>query len=494
MIPSIALPLLVPAIAALAMLLAWRRPDVQRRVAAAAAGLHVLAGVLLLAGTSSGDVLVLHVGRWPAPFGITLACDLLSALCVLLAGLVGAATTVFALGSIDARREAHGYHPLVQALLLGVNGAFLTADLFNLYVWFEVMLMASFVLLVLGGERAQLEGGLKYVTLNLVGSGLFLTGAGLVYALEGTLNLAQLAVAVREPDATGLRGAVALLFVVAFGIKAAVFPLFGWLPASYHAPPTVVTALFSGLLTKVGVYALVRVETLLFLDDRAWLRQLLLAIAALTMIVGVLGAVAQSEMKRLLSFHVVSQIGYLLMGLGLFTAGSLAATIFFLLHVALAKVALFLFAGIVERLQGTTRLERLGGLWTTRPLLALAFLVPALSLAGLPPLTGFWAKLGLVREGLATGHGWVVASALGVSVLTLYSMMKIWNEAAWKDAPDEGLRPGLGGAALFAPTAALAAISIAGGVLAGSIWPLCDGAARQLLEPSAWIAAILGGR
>jgi multicomponent Na+:H+ antiporter subunit D len=286
------------------------------------------------------------------------------------------------------------------------------------------MLIASFVLLAMGGKRANLEGAIKYVVLNLIASSLFLAAVGILYGVAGTLNMADLARLIREAEVSGPLPVIAILFMIAFGIKAAVFPLFFWLPASYHTAPIAVVTIFSALLTKVGVYALIRVFTLIFINEVVAWQPYILAVAGLTMIVGVLGAVAQDEMRRLLSFHIVSQIGYLVMGLGLLTRLSLAGTIYFMIHVIAAKSALFLATGMVRRLAGSTELKKLGGLYRTQPLLAALFLLPALALAGIPPLSGFWAKLALVWAGLDSGHYIVVVAALLVSLMTLYSMTR----------------------------------------------------------------------
>ena len=398
----------------------------------------------------------------------------------------------------DTRRrhgelKAHGIHYVG----MGVSGAFLTGDLFNLYVWFEVMLMASFVLVSLGGEREQLTGGLRYVVLNLVSSAFFLAGAGLLYATVGTLSMADAAVALRALPAQGTTSVVAALFLLAFGIKAAAFPLFFWLPASYHTPPMPVAALFAGLLTKVGVYALVRTGTLVFDRDRAFTDPLLLAVAGLTMVTGVLGAMAQTDVRKVLSFHIVSQIGYMLMGLGLGTRLAIAGTVFYVLHHIVVKANLFLVAGVVRRVGGGFSLDRLGGLLARSPLLAAAFLVPALSLAGLPPLSGFWAKYLLVRAGLEAGHGAIVAVALAVSLLTLFSMTKIWAEAFWKPAPDDAGAPPLSAAerlSLLGPILALGAITVAIGLGAGVLFRFADAAAAQLLDPELYVRAVLGAR
>jgi multicomponent Na+:H+ antiporter subunit D len=490
------LPILVPFAAAVASLLAWRSRPAQRALSVVGALGLLASGLTLFGAVQRHGILVLQLGSWPAPFGITLAADLFSAIMVLLAGVIAVAVALFALGSLDGRRERFGYYPLFHVLLMGVCGAFLTGDLFNLYVWFEVMLIASFVLLVLGGERAQLEGGVTYVALNLVSSAVFLAAAGITYGAVGTLNFADLAQRLAALPHPGTARTLAVLLLVAFGVKAAIFPLFFWLPASYHTPPVAVTTLFSALLTKVGVFALIRLFTLTVPLDGA-LQPLLLAVAGLTMVTGVLGAMAQHEMRRLLAFHVVSQIGYLIMGLGLASPLALAGAVFFMVHVTLAKSALFLVAGIAQRLRGSFELDRLGGLYRDHPWVSLLFLVPALALAGIPPLSGFWAKLLLVQAGLAGLHWWVTATALAVSLLTLFSMTKIWAAAFWSPAPADAVPAGLDGRAvalLGAPTAALGLLTVLMGLGAGPTIALAQAAAAQLLDPAAYVAAVLGTR
>ena len=429
-------------------------------------------------------------------------------LMVVLAGVVGLAVVVFSLGSIDRGREAFGYYSLVHALLLGVCGAFLTGDLFNLYVWFEVMLMSSFVLLALGGERPQLHGGIKYVTLNLVSSAVFLAAVAMLYGLTGTLNMADLARKLAGIHQPALVTAVGMLFLIAFGIKAAVFPLFFWLPASYHTPPGAVSALFAGLLTKVGVYALIRVFTLIFVGEMSFTHLLILVLSGLTMVTGVLGAVAQQEFRRVLSFHIISQIGYMTMGLGLaglaespaMASLALAGSIFYIAHHIIVKTNLFLVSSVARRLCGTFELKQQGGLYQAHPFLAVLFLVPAMSLAGLPPLSGFFAKLSLVQAGLGAGQYAIVATALLVSLLTLFSMTKIWAEAFWKALPEPSARevnlqrlsttPWL---TLVLPIGALATLTIAIGLGAEAVFTLAMRAAEQLIHREEYIQAVLGG-
>jgi multicomponent Na+:H+ antiporter subunit D len=289
----------------------------------------------------------------------------------------------------------------------------------------------------------------------------------------------------------GLSSALAVLFLVAFGLKAAVFPLFFWLPASYHTCPVPVSAIFAGLLTKVGVYVLIRVFTLLFVHDVEYTHSLLLAISVLTMITGVLGALAQNEFRRILSFHIISQIGYMLFGLALFTPLALAGSIFYIVHHIIVKTNLFLVSGVARRLGGSFELKRLGGLNALHPALGALFLIPALSLAGLPPLSGFFAKLALVQAGLDQQRYLAVGVALAVSLMTLLSMMKIWNEAFWKAAPSSQIRGSGAEATMMMPIAALAALTVMTGFGVGPLFELSQAAAHQLLDRGSYVAAVL---
>jgi len=350
------LPILIPLAMAALCAGCSSRPALERWLGLLGSAAHFAASAALAATVLPDGIAVLHVGNWLAPFGITLVADGLAAIMVLMGGVMAFLMALFSGASIDTRRMKDGYYFLYFVLLAGVNGAFLTGDLFNLYVWFEVLLIASFVLMVLGGNRGQLDGAVKYVTMNLLGSVIFLSAVGLIYGKTGTLNMADLAQRMPALENAPLRQAAAGMLIVAFGIKAGAFPLFSWLPASYHTPPHVVTTLFSALLTKVGVYALIRIMTLVFAVDQAHFQPLFLTVAALTMVTGVLGAVAQYDFRRLLSFHIVSQIGYLLFGLALFTVSGIAATIFFMVHVMAAKAALFVVSALAHYLRGTSDL------------------------------------------------------------------------------------------------------------------------------------------
>ncbi len=484
-------PVLLPLATAAATLLAWNHRKIQRGLSLGGSVLHVLASLWVLWRVDHQGIQVMHMGGWKAPFGITFAVDLLGGIMCTVAAVVGLAVVIYSLKAMDEKREAHGYHPLLHVLLMGVSGAFLTGDIFNLYVWFEVMLIASFVLIALGGEKAQLEGAIKYVVLNLVSSTLFVAGIGLLYGHYGALNMAELSLRISAAPDPALSTTLSCFFLIAFGIKAAMFPLFAWLPASYHTPPTAITALLAGLLTKVGVYAMIRVFTLIFTQQTGFTHSIILTLAGFTMVTGVLGAACQKNIKRILSFHIVSQVGYMIMGLGLFTRLALAGSVFYLMHHIIVKSNLFLIAGIVERLKGSSHLERLGSLWKEHPLLSGVFLVSAMSLAGLPPLSGFFAKLVLVKAGLEIQAWGIVACALGVSLLTLFSMTKIWNEAFWKDAPQDAPPKAPMEPLTLAPCIALALVTLSIGLSAGPLFGLSQRAAEQLMNPSRYIQAVL---
>lgn len=500
--PEVALPIFIALTSGALSLAAWRSSWVQRWVGVLGTAALLASSIWLLISVIEEGHVVMHMGGWQAPIGITLVADLFSALMVVLTGLMGFVVAIYSLATTSKTYEKFGYFPLMHLLLAGVAGAFLTGDIFNLYVWFEVLLVASFALLILGGERSQMEGAIKYVTLNLLSSAIFLTAIGLLYGMVGTLNMADIAVKLREVEHTGMLDVIAVMFMVAFGIKAGAFPLFFWLPASYHTPPVAVSALFAGLLTKVGVYALYRFFTLIFGHDPDFTHNLLLWGAGLTMLTGVLGAAAQFEFRRILSFHSISQIGYMMLALALFTPLALVGGLFYIFHHSLVKSNLFLISGMVHRLKGTYDLKKLGGLYKERPLLAILFLIAALSLAGLPPLSGFFAKLIVIKSGVGAQAWLVTFVALLVGLLTLYSMIKIWAEVFWKKAPDpsEGEPPRLiqtsseGQVFMYISIGILALGAVLMGVAAQPVFEIAEAAANQLLNPDLYIEAVLGGK
>lgn len=486
------MPILLPLLVATLSLLPrqWRLD--RELLALVGSGAHFGAGLWFFFHVRSEGILVVPVGDWPAPYGITLVFDLFAVSMLATAGLLGFCVALYSLGSVDRERQSFGYFPVFHLLLMGVSGAFLAGDLFNLFVWFEVVLISSFVLLTLGGERAQIVAGVKYVAINMVSSTLFLAAIGLLYRMTGSLNLADLALRVRElPDQRALVFC-ALLFLVAFAIKAALFPFFFWLPESYPTPPAAVGAIFAGLLTKVGVYALLRLFTLLFAGLSGFFQPLFGWLAGVTMVVGVLGAWAQKDIRRILSFHIVSQIGYMMIGLALWVPLALAGAVYFMWHNIFAKTNLFLIGGVIGRLSGGYDVRRLGGLYHSFFALSLLFLVPALALAGVPPLSGFFGKLALIRSALEEQSYALAIAAMAVSVITLLSMLKIWHHAFWQPAPDGVEPPSKVEVKLLVPVVILAAVTLAMGLGAEFFFGLAQQISQDLTHPEGYIRAVLG--
>ncbi|TVR24681.1 MAG: Na+/H+ antiporter subunit D [Ilumatobacter sp.] len=492
------LPIVLPLLGAALSVVFGRWHGFQRLVGVVCLSTSLVISIVLLVAADDTGFVVAQGGGWPAPIGISLVVDRLSAIMLVVSAIMLLAVLVYAIGQGEVERVHAGFHPTYLVLAAGVAASLLTGDLFNLFVSFEMMLAASYVLITMGGRAAQVRSGMTYVVISLVASTFFIIVLALIYSATGTINLADLSERIPE-----LSGEVQLMFAIAllvvFGIKAGLFPLFFWLPDSYPTAPAPVTAIFAGLLTKVGVYAIIRTQTLMFpIDARP--ATLILVVAALTMTVGVFGAIAQDDVKRILSFHIVSQIGYMIFALGLFTVAGVAAAVFYTFNNIILKTNLLLVAGLVERRGGSSRLSEVGGMVRTAPLLGLLFALPALSLAGLPPFGGFVAKFAVFDAG-AWSEQWVlVGVAAFVSLLTMYSMTKIWAGAFWgerEEEPSGRPEPGgrLGGPVLMVgSTAAVVLVGLAVMIWAAPLYAFTERAAVDLLDPSRYVEAVLGER
>ena len=487
------LPVMLPLLGAGLTLALWKHNRVQRIVSIAVLGLMFAVAVTLLIAADSGPI-VIDVGGWAAPVGINLVADRLSALMLAVSSAVMTCVLLYSLaqGVADGDEAAPLaiYHPTYLVLAAGVSNAFLTGDLFNLYVGFEVLLAASFVLLTLGGTGERIRAGTIYVVVALVSSVIFLIAIALIYSATGTVNLAQLAERLPDID-PGVRMVLQLMLLLAFAIKAAIFPLSAWLPDSYPTAPAPVTAVFAGLLTKVGVYAIIRTQTLLFPDGR--LNDVLMWAALLTMIIGILGAVAQQDIKRLLSFTLVSHIGYMLFGIALGSEAGMGAAVFYVVHHITVQTTLFLVVGLMERQGGTTSLNQLGGLAKIAPMLAIMFFIPAMNLAGIPPLSGFLGKLGLLQSGVEMGTPLayaLVAGGLVTSLLTLYAMVKAWNKAFWQTPPQEIPKMKLP-KGMVRSAVALVVLGVGLTVFAGPLYSYAQRSASTMMAPQNYIEAVL---
>jgi multicomponent Na+:H+ antiporter subunit D len=447
----------------------------------------------VLTRLADGELFVSQMGGWAAPFGITWVLDLFSGLMLAVCCFVAWVSLIYGLG-FPAWRGAVGAQAqvFVHFLMAGVSLAFVTGDVFNLFVAFEVMLMSSFALVVFSSSRDWRSSATQYVLLNLLSSMFFLVGAGLIYGAYGSLNFAHLGQLIAGDPSPERLFFPAILVLLGFAVKSAVFPFFGWLPASYpqlHAP---VAALFAGLLTKVGIYAAVRFASISMGESFAAIQWIVAIVAGLTMVTGVLAAASRYHTKQILSFHIISQVGYMVMGLAVFTVSSAAAVVFYICHHIVAKANLFFVQGLVEAHFGTDDLGSQGGLARLKPLWAVCFLSSALALAGLPPFSGFFAKYVIVKAAFAEERYVLVTAALFTGLMTVYSMFKIWNET-FIGAPSVSI-PTPGGQWRSGEVAIvlMGLFSLAMGLAFPWFYPLFEAAGTQLLRPDKYIEAVMG--
>lgn len=484
-------PILIPLVFAIVLIFFPKNIRAQRLVTLAGLVLTVAASGYLLYDVYTNGVQAVTLGSWPAPFGISLVSDLFSALLVLTASVITLFVTLYSFESIRTEREKFYYYAAVLFLLTGVNGAFTTGDIFNLFVFVEVLLMASYMLIALGGEKSQLRESIKYILVNIISSALFVSAVAYLYSVTGTLNMADLAVKVPQVEAVGIMTVIAVLFLVVFGFKGAIFPLYFWLPGSYHAPPIPVLALFGALLTKVGVYAIIRTYTLFFTMNIEFTHELLAILAILTVIAGCIGALAYFDVKKIIVYNIIIAVGVILFGASQLNEAGVEGAVFYLVHDMVIKAALFFLVGIVAVLFGTSDLRKMGGLMKTRPALGWTYLIAAFSLAGIPPLSGFPGKLLIVQGGFEGPHFWGSIFILATSLLVLMSVIRIFLYAFWGEPVETiQVKPAVY-RRLFAPAAGMVILAAMIGIGAELLMPVVSGAGEVLLNPSIYIDAVL---
>ncbi|MEX2514217.1 MAG: Na+/H+ antiporter subunit D [Cyclobacteriaceae bacterium] len=498
--PYIVLPVIFQLFIAVVLMFCWNRKNLQKLVSVIGSFLALLISILLFVAVSQDGIQTMQAGNWEAPFGITFVADTFSATLVLLTSISGIAVSIYSVGSVRNARVKFGYFPILHFLLMGLCGAFLTGDIFNLYVWFEIIIISSFVLITLGGEKAQLEGAIKYVAMNLLASVIFLTAIAVLYGLTGSLNMADLSLQVAKIENRGLVNVTAILFLVGFGIKSAIFPLYFWLPASYHTPPPAISAIFGGLLTKVGVYALFRVFTLIFIPDD-FMTNLITIMAILTILTGGIGALVQNNIRKVFSYLIICHIGFMLAGLGIYTTVAIAGAIFYLIHDIIVKTNLFMMSGLIFKLKGTYSMRDLGGFYKEYPKFSLLMAIPLFSLVGIPPLSGFWGKLLLIQGAMTTSNFILIIFIILGSFLTLITIAKLWAEVFWKEGLPlsrkkyvkyfDELKP-LKKQAMVYPIICLSLISLFIGLGAEWVLQISGQIAENLFHPENYIKAVLG--
>ncbi|MBN6810871.1 Na+/H+ antiporter subunit D [Kocuria marina] len=522
------LAVLIPFLGAALNFIIVHRNRLQRGVTVGAMVLTLILNAFMLANVWNQGPQVVHLGDWAAPYGIVMVVDQLSALMLVVSVVVSLAVLIYAVSEGVASGDDEGpisiFYPTFLLLVAGVSHAFLAGDLFNLYVGFEILLTASYVLLTMGGTAQRIRAGVTYVVVSVISSILFLISLGMIYGATATVNMADLSVKLADlPQGTQMQ--LHLMLLIAFGVKAAIFPLSFWLPDSYPTASAPVTAVFAGLLTKVGVYSIIRTETLLFPGTQ--IKDLLMWVALLTMIVGILGALAQIDIKRMLSFTLISHIGYMIFGIALGTQAALAAVVYYIAHHIVIQTSLFLVAGLIERRGGSTNVDRLAGMLKISPLLGVLYMIPALNLGGIPPFSGFLGKVALLEAGVEAGT-WLSYLLVGVSVfvslLTLMALIRVWNRVFLRNVDDaeypdpvlrattaEGRRPrtsravaGKSGSrfsgrspvvllpgTMVGATTALVAVGVALTVFAGPLFDLADNASENLNNPDRYVNAVL---
>ncbi len=487
------LPILIPLFTAVACAFLFRWRSLVSIASVLGSSISLVYAAIIFHSVVSNGIQVTAFGSWPAPFGIVFVADILAASLILITAIIALAMSIYFIADLRKRNAYALYQSIAQVLLAAVSGSFLTGDIFNLYVWFEVMLISAFGLMVIEAEKPQVDAAVKYVVLNLISTLVLLLAIGLLYGATGSLNLADLHEKMQAVPQS-LQTLIAGLFFFGFAIKAGFFPVFAWLPASYPYLPASIAALFAALLTKVGMYAMIRLFTLVFNVETSGYQDLMIIIAGLTMLTGVLGAATQFHIKRILSFHIISQIGYMLMGLAIFTPLAIAGAVFYIIHHIIVKANLFLVSGYLERRFGTDDLAKMGGMYQSMPYLALIFFIPAFSLAGFPPLSGFWGKFIVIKASFLEQHYLLAATALFVGLMTIYSMTKIWAEAFWKQSPENTVItqiPFHDKLLYCLPITALSLVTIFIGLAVEPVYQIALQASENLLTPDVYIQAVL---
>ncbi|WP_042168766.1 Na+/H+ antiporter subunit D [Paenibacillus gorillae] len=482
-------PVIIPLLTGMVLIIFQKNIMLQRILSLVALLSTGVIAVLLMNRIKEGGIQSIQLGGWEAPYGISFVGDMFSALLLLATSIVAVGCLIYAFSSIGRKQEKLYFYPLFLFLITGVNGSFLTGDLFNLYVFFELFLVASYVLIALGGTQRQLRESLKYIFTNIIASAFFLIGIAYLYSMTGTLNLAHLSLRIAEIGQDGLITTVALLFLIVFAMKAGLL-LFFWLPGSYSVPPTAIAAIFAALLTKVGVYAIFRMFTLIFYHEPQITHLFIGILAAITMILGGLGAIGYWDLRKILTYNVVISVGFIMAGLVSLTTTGIAGSIYYLIHDMLIKGLVFLIGGTIVHLTGTSDLKKISGLIRLHPLLGWMFFIAALSMVGIPPLSGFLGKVFTTQGVFEAGYYWLGGIGLLTSLLILYAMIKLFMNAFWGETilsaeEEKGTTKGL----LF-PIALLTVASVAMGIGAEAITGYVTQAAEELLNPNLYIKAV----
>ncbi|QQK79124.1 Na+/H+ antiporter subunit D [Salicibibacter cibi] len=484
------LPLLIPLLTGVLLIFFRKQIRVQRYVTTVSLLLLMAVTIVLIHQVSVEGIQTLNLGGWEPPYGIVLVADMFALLLVLATAIVTFCCVLYGFRTIGEEREKHYLYTFIHFMIVGIMGSFLTGDLFNLFVFFEVMLLSSYILISLGGEKSQLRESLKYVVINIVSSMFFLVAIGYLYAITGTLNFADLSVRIAETGQDGLITTVAIFLLLVFAIKAALL-MFFWLPGAYVVPPMAISAMFAALLTKVGIYSIFRTFTLIFYHETAITHELIGWLGVATMVLGGIGAVAYWDLRRILAYNVIIAVGFIMIGLAVFTEGALAGSIYYLIHDMIVKALLFLLGGVMIGLTGTNQLREMSGMIRNHALLGWMFFLAAFALAGVPPLSGFIGKLLTLQGAIDEGFYVMAATGLITSLMVLYSVMKIFMNGFWGENQLSVEDEKMSTKGLLFPCAILAILSVGLGVGVEWVNVYVLQAAEVLNNPQVYIDAVL---
>ncbi|MEK9196695.1 Na+/H+ antiporter subunit D [Ureibacillus sp. 179-F W5.1 NHS] len=486
------LPLIIPIITAVVLVFLKDHIILQRIISFITMLFVTVLSFILLNIVQTEGILRLDFSGWLPPFGILFVADSFAMILVLTASVVTTICLLYAFSTIGDRHEKMFFYPFVLFLIAGVNGSFLTGDIFNLFVCFEVMLLASYVLIALGGEKRQLRESLKYVLINVVASWMFLVALAFLYGTVKTLNMAHIAQRVAEAGQDPLLTTVSILFLIVFSLKAGLL-LFFWLPGSYSVPPTVVQALFAALLTKVGIYALIRTFTLMFPLNQDVTHVIIGIMAGVTIIAGCMGALSGRDIYTIATYNVIIGVGFILIGLAVGTESAIAGAIYYLIHDMLAKALLFLLVGMMFYLTGESVVKKMNGLIKNYPIFGWIFFLVMLALAGIPPLSGFVGKVLIGQGAIEAGSYILLALGFASSIIVLYSLLRIFLASFFGETTIsfEDRKPIPKGAYWSFILFAISIVYV--GMGAESLAVYVKDAAETLMNPSIYIDAILKG-
>lgn len=487
------LPIILPFMAGVIMLFMGKRPIPHRIVSAITGLVMVVVAAFNVYYVYTNGTMVTFVSNWSAPFGISVVYDMVAALLVLTTSIVMFFVVVYSFQSIGYERERYYYYPMVMFMITGILGAFTTGDIFNMFVFFEVFLLASYVLITLGSRKIQLQEGFKYLVVNIVSSNFFLVGLAYLYSVTGSLNMADIHIKLSNYDGNlAIMTIIAVVFLFVFATKAGLFPLYFWMPGSYNAPPMPIIALFGALLTKVGVYAIARTYSLFFTNDVGYTHQVLLLLALLTIVAGCIGALAYTDMKQIIIYNIMIAIGVIIVGFSMMDYAGTIGSMYYLIHDMIIKAALFLLIGFIIYRTGKNDANDLGGLIKQHPVVGWTFFFAALSLAGVPPLPGFFGKFFIVESAFANGHTIAAIIVLLSSLIVLYSIMKIFIKVFWGEPAEPIELKSIKSDKLLFSAVGLVIISVVFGLSADFLYPIFEMAAESFYNPSSYSNYLMG--